>query len=107
VGAYLSNFGITQHIDATEMPIEDMERLGRAYASDQGWTDIRKATYPLKAGSLFLIDRPEAKPNYDAQFFIQVAIDEPGVFQGEPLGAVIWQGYHGIVKVISQFRGMY
>jgi len=69
--------------------------------------EVRKATYPLKAGSVLLVDRADAKPNYQAQFLIQIALDEAGVFEGEPLFSVVWQGFHEIVKVIGAFRGMY
>lgn len=107
VGAYLEHFGLIQHIDATDMPLEQMERMGRAMLSDMSGAEVRKATYPLKAGSVLLIDRADAKPNYQAQFLIQVALDEAGVFEGEPLFSVVWQGYHAIVRIISLFRGMY
>lgn len=107
VGAYLANFGITQHVDATEPPLEDLERMARAYVSSQTWVDVRKATYPLKAGDVLLVDRPEAKLNDKAKFFIQVALDEQGVFEGEPLMAVIYQSFNAIARTIGLFRGMY
>jgi len=107
VGAYLEHFGLVQHIDATNMPLEQMERMGRAMLSDMSGAEVRKATYPLKAGSVLLVDRADAKPNYQAQFLIQIALDEAGVFEGEPLFSVVWQGFHEIVKVIGAFRGMY
>jgi hypothetical protein len=107
VGAYLSGFGLSQHIDATRMPLEQIERMGRALFTGQGAVDIRRATYPLKAGDILLIETAEAIPDYDAQFFIQVALDEAGIFEGEPLHAVVWQGFHEIVRVIGQFRGAY
>jgi hypothetical protein len=107
VGAYVSNFGITQHIDATNPPLEVLERMARAYASDETWIEIRKATYPLKAGGELLRDRPDAKPNNDAKFFIQVALNETGVFEGEPLFPVIFHIYNMVARVIGEFRGMY
>jgi hypothetical protein len=107
VGAYVSNFSISQHIEATNPPLEIIERMARAYASDTTWVDIRKGTYPLKAGDVLLRDSPDRKPNHDAQFFIQVALDEKGVFEGEPLLAVIWQSFQSILSVITQFNGMY
>ncbi len=107
VGAYVSNFGITQHIDATNPPIEILERMARAYASDSTWTEIRKATYPLKAGDVLLVDSPHAKPNENAKFFIQIALNETGVFEGEPLFPVIFHAYNMVARVIAEFRGMY
>jgi len=107
VGAYLANFGIMQHIDATNMPLEQMERLGRAYVSEQEWNLLRKATYPLEAGSILLIEGVDAKPNYDAQFFIQVALNESGVFEGEPLLPVMWHAFRGIRNIVKFFDGMY
>jgi hypothetical protein len=107
VGGYVSNFGITQHIDATNPPLEVLEKLARAYTSDSTWAEIRKATYPLKAGDVLLVDRPDAKPNEKAKFFIQVALNEPGVFEGEPLFSVIWYCYNMVARVITDFRGLY
>ncbi len=107
VGAYLSDFGLVQHIDATQMPVEQMARMGRQMFTGHRAVEIRKATYPLKAGSILMVETGDSKPNYQAQFFIQVALDEAGIFEGEPLHAVVWQGFHEVVRVISKFRGMY
>jgi len=89
VGAFLDDWSITQHIDATDMPLEQMERLGRAYASEEHWANVRKASFPLKAGDELLRDPPHSKVNENIKFGIQVAINEPGVCEGEPLRLIL------------------
>jgi hypothetical protein len=109
VGAYVHNMGISQHIDATDPPLYVIERMARAYASDQIWAEIRKATCPLKAGSLLFVDAPQAKPNPDIKISIQVALNESGIFEGgpPPLLPIVFSAFNGICKVIGKFKGMY
>jgi hypothetical protein len=107
VGAYLADFGLGQHIEASGMSPEKVARVEKAVLSPHRAVEIRRATYPLKAGSILLVETGDSKPDYNAQFFIQIALDETGVFEGEPLHAVVWQGFHEIVRIIGQFRGMY
>jgi hypothetical protein len=65
VGAFVHTWGITQHIDVTEPPLEVLERMARAYASDDAGAEIRGATFALKAGDVILCDFANAKPNKD------------------------------------------
>ena len=107
VGAYVYNFHASQHIEATNPPLEYIERLARAVSSPEVWTEIRKMTYPLKAGDILYIDRPEAKPNYNAKFFIQIALNETGVCEGEPLLNLAHWSLEKVVEYIGRFKGMY
>jgi hypothetical protein len=107
VGAYVCNFNATQHIEATDPPLEDIERLARAVTSDEVWAEIRQMSYPLKARDILFIDRPNAKPNHNAQFFIQIALNEAGVFEGEPLMHVAFGCFCRVAEYIRRFRGMY
>jgi hypothetical protein len=109
VGAYVDDMGISQHIDVTSPPLYVVERMARAYTNPQVWAEIRKATCPLKAGSLLFVDAPQSKPNPDIKISIQVALDEPGIFEGgpPPLLSTVFSAFNGVQKVVRKFAGMY
>ena len=106
VGAFVSNWSITQHIDATDPPLEVLERMGRAYASDEHWAEVRRLTFPLKAGDILLADFPDAKFNKQIRFAIQIAINEPGVCEGEPLVLILRATLTRIRRVVGMFAAL-
>lgn len=106
VGAYMHNWSISQHIDATNPSLERLEVMGRAYASSETWNEIRKSC-PLKAGDVLLADWPDAKPNKDAKFTIQVALNESGIVEAEPLIAILSSCVRIVGAVVGSFKGMY
>src|ERR1035438_5207448 len=107
VGGYLSNWSITQHIQATNMPLHRMERLGRAYASDEWWSEMRELSFPLKAGDILLRDPPDTKVNENLEIEIQIAINEKGVCEGEPLLSVLFESFDRVNRVVEKFHGLY
>ena len=107
VGGFIDNGSITQHIDATQPPLDVMERMARAYASGDNWINVRKVTFPLKAGDVLFIDIPNAKVNEKIKFGVDVAIDEPGICDAEPLVLVLDASIRGALRVVKRFDGMY
>jgi hypothetical protein len=107
VGGYLSNWSVTQHIQATNMPLRRMERLARAYASDEAWSEMHRWSFPLKAGDILLSDPPDTKVNEDLEVEIQIAINEKGVSEGEPLLAVLFDSIYRVNRIVKKFDGLY
>jgi hypothetical protein len=106
VGGFINNWSITQHIDATNAPLRDVERWGRAYASDEAWAQVRLASFPLKAGDVLFVDRPNAPINKDIKFGVQVAIHEPGICDAEPLVSVLWGSFVVVRGIVETFTGL-
>ena len=107
VGGYLHNWSITQHMEATNMTLARIERMARAYASDQTWADMRRFSFPLKAGDVIIRDPPDTKVNQDLKVEIQIAINEKGVCEGEPLFPVLVNSIGRVHEVVRRFDGMY
>jgi hypothetical protein len=107
VGGFINNWSIAQHIDATNPPLEVMERMGRAYVADDTWTQVRFSSFPLNAGDVVFVDFPNAKVNEKIKFGVQIAIDEPGICDAEPLIPVLYTSIVGVRRVVKQFAGMY
>jgi len=106
VGAYISNWSITQHAAATEMPLDQLERMGRAYISTETWTTLRKLC-PLKAGDVLLRDPAGTNVNQNLKIEIQIAINETGVCDCEPLFAVLDASIATVARTVKRFAGMY
>ena len=106
-GAFVHNWSITQHIDVTQPDVRTLERMARAYASDMNGSRMRNDTFALKAGDIILRDFPNAKPNQNIKLFVEIAIDEPGICNREPLSAVLGASVSEVDKTIKQFAGMY
>jgi len=81
--------------------------MARAYDSAEVWQNIRKASFPLKAGDILLRDFPNAKENKNIKFSIQIAINEPGICEGEALFAVLRVSVTRVMRVAERFAGMY
>jgi hypothetical protein len=107
VGGFINNWSITQHIDATNPPLDVMERMGRAYSSEDVWTHVRLESFPLKAGDVLFMDFPNAKVNEKIKFGVQVAINEPGICEAEPLLGVLYASISRVRWLVKQFAGMY
>jgi hypothetical protein len=106
-GTFVHNWSITQHIDATNPDLRELERMARAYAAPDAGLRMKQATFALKAGDVIFCDFPHAKPNKDIKFFIEVAVNEPGVCELEPLSAVLYESIMAVRKTIHRFMGMY
>jgi hypothetical protein len=102
----MHDWSIMQHIDATNPPLEYIERAGRAYTSSETWVEIRKAC-PLKAGDVLFADWPDNKPNKNIQFKIQIALNEIGVVEAEPLLAVLNSALKLVGSIVGTFDGMH
>jgi hypothetical protein len=107
VGGFINNWSIAQHIDATNPPLEVMERMGRAFASEDTWTHVRLSSFPLKAGDEVFRDFPNAKVNEKIKFGIQVAVNEAGVCDAEPLLGVLHNSITCVWRIVWKFSGMY
>ena len=106
-GAFVHNWSITQHIDVTNPPLHILERMARAYAADMNDETSRQVTFALKAGDLLIRDFPNAKRNENIKFFIEVAIDEPGICEREPLSELLLTSVAKVRQTIKRFSGMY
>lgn len=94
-------------MDVTKPDLRTMERMARAYAADMTGTQTRRMTFALKAGDILLRDFPNAKPDENIKFFIEIAIDEPGICDREPLSAVLGTSISKVRSTIKRFDGMY
>ena len=106
-GAFIHNWSITQHIDVTNPDIQTLDRMARAYAADMNGSQTRVQTFALKAGEIVLRDFPNAKPNENIKFFVEIAVNESGVCECEPLGAVLSASIAKVQQTIKRFDGMY
>jgi hypothetical protein len=106
-GAFVHNWSITQHIDVTNPPLHILERMARAYAADMNDETSRQVTFALKAGDVLIRDFPNAKRNENIKFFLEVAIDEPGICEREPLSEVLFTSVAKVRQTIKRFGGMY
>jgi hypothetical protein len=108
VGGYLHNWGVVQHMEASGMSLARMERLARAYAEeDETWLNMRKVSFPLNAGNVIIRDPPESKVNENLQVDIQIALNEPGICDGEPVFSILWRSIGRTNEVVRMFDGMY
>ena len=107
VGGVLANWGISQHIAVTNPPLDTLERMPRLYASPAAWTEVRKLTFPLKTGDEILRDFPGAKLNKKIKFEIDVAINEYGICEGDPLVAVLRAVLNRVLRTVARFDGLY
>ena len=107
VGGFVDNWNISEHIARTNPPLDVLERMGRAYISDDTWTHVRKVSFPLKAGDVLFVDFPNAPVNEKIKFGVQVAINEPGICDAEPLIAVLDASIRRVLQVVKRFDGMY
>jgi hypothetical protein len=106
-GAFVHNWSISDHIKVTNPPLRILERMARAYAADMNGETSRRVTYALKTGDVLLRDFPNADPDENIKFFIEVAIDELGICEREPLSAVLYASIIEVRKTIKRFAGMY
>jgi len=106
-GAFVHNWSITQHVEVTNPDLRTLERMARAYAADLNGSRTRSLTYGLKAGDIILRDFPDAKPNENIKFFIEIAIDEAGICDREPISAVLGTSISKVHETIKRFNGMY
>jgi hypothetical protein len=107
VGACMGSWSITQHIDATDMPLEQMERVGRAFAADNFADIMRVGTFPLEKGKIVWADPPDAKENPNFKFEAEVAMNEPGICEGAPVVTVLSETLREVAATIQFFDGLY
>jgi hypothetical protein len=99
VGASLFTFDLTQHIEATEPPMEHLGWLARRSLDTEFWQEWKKAIFPLKKGDVIWADPPNSKFNENARFRIHVAFSGPaGLFEGEP----VLQTLRGLTHAVSE-----
>jgi len=55
--------------------------------------------FPLKAGDELFTDLPDAKPNKHLEFQFEVAISEPHILEGEPIGETL----HQMIDLVDHF----
>jgi hypothetical protein len=64
-------------------------------------------SFPLKAGDVLFVDFPNASVNEKIKFGVQVAINEPGICDAEPLITVLDASIRRVLQVVKRFDGMY
>lgn len=96
VGHYFTRFDSAEHLAETKpvLPRGPTTRLAHHY-----WI----GTKFLKAGDDLLIDFPDAKVNKNIKFAIDIAFNEPGVCEGEPLFFVLRNSLNRVRKLVSDF----
>jgi hypothetical protein len=64
--------------------------------------DIKHKLYPLKAGDVLFTDLPEAEVNNGAKFYVDIALAEPQVVEGEPLLETVRHLAHLVDRVVAE-----
>jgi len=60
--------------------------------------------FPLKTGDELLTDLPDAKPNKHLEFRFEVALSEPHILEGEPIGETLHQMIDLVDALIPNFK---
>ncbi len=96
-GAVVWQFNVGQHLRATDRATGLLDN-----ATD--WWVGRTQALLMKEGQHLLTDPPDAKVNKDIQFTFQVALNEPGVCEGEPLIMVVRQSLNLVRGLLPNFE---
>jgi hypothetical protein len=96
-GAAVWQFNLGQHLRATD-------RATGLLANATDWWVGRKWPLLVEEGQQLFVDPPDAKVNKDIQFTFQVALNESGVCEGEPLIMVVRQSLNLVRKIVTEFE---
>ena len=97
-GAAVWQFNVGQHLRATGRAVG---LLANANAND--WWVGRTQALLVEEGQQLYADPPDAKVNKDIQFRFQVALNEAGVCEGEPLIMVVRQSLNLVRGLLPNF----
>lgn len=96
-GAAVWQFNVGQHLRATD-------RATGLLTNATDWWIGRTQALLVEEGQHLLTDPPDAKVNKDIQFTFQVALNELGVCEGEPLIIVVRQSLNMVRRLIRAFE---
>ena len=63
---------------------------------------VLRSRFPLKAGDKFSFDLATLDMNEDEKFLLEVAFNEPGVSEGEPILTVLHESRRRVQQVVSE-----
>jgi len=90
-GVALGDFNVGQHLRAT--------RLARGFVSDY-WITVGQPWILRNVGETFLIDTSHVKENDNVQFKFDVAFDELGVAEGEPIKIELGKALNWVTGIV-------
>jgi hypothetical protein len=61
---------------------------------------------PLKAGDILLVDPPDAKINENIEFRFEVAFNEPGVSEGDPILETLHHFFDLVLNISNSFAAL-
>lgn len=100
-GAAFRAWNAGQHLRATN-PLPAAQAMADHWIGPVGF----KPSFPLKVGHELYRDVPGAEVNKNIQITIDIAFNEPGVSEGEPLMLVLRSTLNRVRGIVDDFSGM-
>ena len=66
-----------------------------------GFAKVKDEFSQLKTGTVLFADAPDAEVNSQMQFRVNIALGEPGIFDGEPVLLVLNQLHNSVKTTVE------
>lgn len=105
--ASLRGFNVNQHRAYVRHGSSALlQRNGQTFVlkiAEDVYVPPRFKVFPLKAGDVLLVDSPDAKINENIDFRFDVAFNEPGICEGDPILETLKQSLGLVREIVALF----